>query len=53
MKTASEGDEAFEGIKPSPGNITNVDTPGYKRAEVRFDDVLKAAQEKSTKLWSS
>lgn len=32
-------------------NLANVDTPGYKRAEVRFDDILKAAQDRSaTKL---
>lgn len=31
-------------------NIANVDTPGYKRADVTFEDELKAALEKSDQL---
>lgn len=31
--------------KITASNIANVDTPGYKRHEVRFEDQLQAAQE--------
>lgn len=31
-------------------NIANVNTPGFKRSEVRFEDVLRETMESNTKL---